>query len=289
MFQPGQRVAAFHRMAQPHGSFAEYAIAPASTTFGIPDSTSFEDAAAIPLAAMTAAVGLFVSLGLPEPWGAGAKDGKREKPFGPIIIYGAASAVGAYAIQLAKRAGLGPLLCVAGKGIPFVEKMLDKSAGDAIIDYRNGDDAIIEGLKKASGGAKLLYAYDAVSEKGSYQNIGKVLDKGGKITVVLPGREYEGMPDYVEVITTMVGCAYDSQTDFGLAWYQLFAKGLMQGWFKPHPVEVIPGGLEGVQTGLKNLQEGKASAVKYVFRIAETPGLAETLASTGMATSGDGA
>lgn len=276
-------------MAQPHGSFAEYAIAPASTTFGIPDSTSFEDAAAIPLAAMTAAVGLFVSLGLPEPWGAGAKDGKREKPVGPVIIYGAASAVGAYAIQLAKRAGLGPLLCVAGKGIPFVEKMLNKSAGDAVVDYRKGDDAIIEGLKKASGGAKLLYAYDAVSEKGSYQNIGKVLDKGGKITVVLPGREYEGMPDYVEVITTMVGCAYDSQTDFGLAWYQLIAKGLMQGWFKPHPVEVISGGLEGVQTGLQNLQDGKASAVKYVFRIADTPGLGNGLALSGVAISEDAA
>lgn len=273
LFRAGQRVAAFHKMREPHGSFAEYAVAPASTTFAIPDKTSFEEAATIPLAAMTAAVGLFSSLGLPEPWVGGATDGKREKPFGPVVIYGAASAVGAFAIQLAKRAGLGPLLCVAGKGIPFVEKMLDKSAGDAIIDYRQGDDAVVEGLKKAAQGAKLMYAYDAVSEKGSYINLGKVLDKGGKMTTVLPGRDFAGIPDYVENINTMVGCAYDSQSDFGQAWYALMGKGLIDGWFKGHPAEVVPGGLNGVQTALRDLKDGKASAVKYVFRIADTPGL----------------
>lgn len=273
LFHKGQRVAAFHRMREPHGSFAEYSIAPAITTFAIPNKISFEEAATIPLAAMTAAVGLFARLGLPEPWTGGAEDGKREKPYGPLIIYGAASAVGAYAIQLAKRAGIGPLLCVAGKGAPFVEKFLDKSAGDAIIDYRQGDDAVVEGLKKAAGGAKLLYAYDAVTEHNSFNNLSKVLDKGSKMTVVLPLGDNTAIPDYIETTRTMVGDAYGPHTDFGLAWYQLLGKGLVEGWFKPHPHEVIPNGLEGVQTGLKNLQNGKASAVKYVFRISETPGV----------------
>ena len=57
-FKPGDRVAAFHEMMKPHGSFAEYAIAWAKTTFHIPPQTTFEEAATIPLAAMTAAVGL---------------------------------------------------------------------------------------------------------------------------------------------------------------------------------------------------------------------------------------
>lgn len=270
LFTKGQRVTAFHKMRSPHGSFAEYAIAPAWTTMAIPDKTSFEEAAAIPLAALTAAVGLFIRLGLPEPWTHGATNGKREKPYGPLIVYGAASAVGAYAVQLAKRAGLGPLLCVAGKGIPFVEKMLDKSAGDAVIDYRDGDDAVVEGLKKAANSKELLYAFDAVSEKGSYVNLGKVLGKGSKMTLVLPGREYEGVPDYIEKTTTMVGDVHEPQTDFGQAWFQLMAKGLVEGWFKGHPTETIPGGLNGVEQGLKNLQEGKASAVKYVFKIEDT-------------------
>ena len=42
-FRKGDRVAAFHQMRAPHGSFAEYAIAPARTTFHLPDRTSFEE------------------------------------------------------------------------------------------------------------------------------------------------------------------------------------------------------------------------------------------------------
>lgn len=41
-FKPGDRVAAFHEMFSPHGTWAEYAVAWAYTTFHIPDETSFE-------------------------------------------------------------------------------------------------------------------------------------------------------------------------------------------------------------------------------------------------------
>jgi hypothetical protein len=41
-FTPGDRVGAFHEMMQPHGSFAEYAIAHAYSTFHIPKNVSFE-------------------------------------------------------------------------------------------------------------------------------------------------------------------------------------------------------------------------------------------------------
>jgi NADPH:quinone reductase len=41
-FRPGDRVAAFHEMMQPHGSFAEYAIAHDYSTFHIPQTVSFE-------------------------------------------------------------------------------------------------------------------------------------------------------------------------------------------------------------------------------------------------------
>jgi NADPH2:quinone reductase len=42
-FKKGDRVAAFHEMMTDHGSFAEYAIAWAHTTFHIPKKTSFEE------------------------------------------------------------------------------------------------------------------------------------------------------------------------------------------------------------------------------------------------------
>lgn len=41
-FKIGDRVAAFHEMRSPHGSYAEYAVAWGHTTFHLPKNTSFE-------------------------------------------------------------------------------------------------------------------------------------------------------------------------------------------------------------------------------------------------------
>jgi NADPH2:quinone reductase len=280
-FHVGDRVAAFHQMMSPHGSFAEYAVAHDYTTFHLPKNTSFEEGASIPLACMTAAVGLFKCLGLPEPWQGGAADGKVKDAAkgtyraGPLLVYGAASAVGTYAIQLAKRAGIGPIIGVAGKGIPYVQGFLDESAGDRIVDYREGDEKLVESIKKALDGKKLHHAYDAVSEKGSFDNIAKVLDVSGDkpstLTHVLPlkGWEHRG----VATGWTMVGCVHgtpEMQSDFGQAWFTLFGKGLKEGWLKAHAPVVIEGGLNGVEEGLRRLKAGEASAVKYVFRIGDT-------------------
>jgi NADPH:quinone reductase-like Zn-dependent oxidoreductase len=43
-FKPGDRVAAFHEMRTPGGSFAEYAVAWQHTTSHIPKNLSFEGA-----------------------------------------------------------------------------------------------------------------------------------------------------------------------------------------------------------------------------------------------------
>ena len=269
-FHVGDRVAAFHIMREPHGSFAEYALAPASTTFHIPAKTTFEEASSIPLAAMTAAIGLFVRLGLPEPWTLGRENGKNGVAAGPLLVYGAATAVGAFAIQLAKRANIGPIIAVAGRGIPFAQSLLGED--DTTIDYRKGDDSVVTDIKSALNGQKLHYTLDAVSEKGSYVNASKAMD-GGKITLVLPGKDYSDIPAGIEKSLTTVGDAHGKQTDFAHAWFRLFSKGLQEGWFKGHPTEVVKGGLNGVEEALNNLMQGKNSAVKYVFRIADTPGV----------------
>lgn len=275
-FHVGDRVGAFHQMGTPYGSFAEYAVAWEKTTFHLPKQTSFEEAATIPLAAMTAVVGLYARLGLPEPW-VNESQARKDALAGGVVVYGAASAVGAFAVKLLVRSKIHPIIAVAGRGIPFVEGLLDKSKGDVVIDYRKGDEEVVKGIKSAiPSGQKLLYAYDAVSENGSYQNIVKALDPHGNLTVVLPGKKYEEVPETVNRTLTTVGSVHgipDDLKDLGYAWFRLFSLGLKEGWFSGHPYEVVPGGLNGVQKGLENLRDGKASAVKYVYRIEETEGL----------------
>lgn len=195
------------------------------------------------------------------------------------MIYGASSAVGYYTLQLALKSNIHPLICIAGKAQAHVEKLLDREKGDTIVDYRNGDAAVVQGLKDALKGEKLEYAYDAVSEKGSYTNIGQLLDhETGRITFVLPGKKYEDLPAGIEKTITRVGDVHGNPDDlweFGYVYFRYIRKGLEEGWFRPQPQEVIGGGLEGVQEGLQNLKDGKASAVKYIFKIADTPGVAQ--------------
>ena len=49
-FVIGDRVAAFHQMNTKGGGYAEVAVVEEQTTFHIPESLSFEEAATIPLA-----------------------------------------------------------------------------------------------------------------------------------------------------------------------------------------------------------------------------------------------
>lgn len=284
-FHVGDRVAALHELGTPGGSYAEFALVWDWTTFHLGDHVSFEEAATVPMAALMGSIGLFGMLGVVAgPW-IHVQAGSEE----PLVIYGAASAVGAFAVKLAKLVNVHPLICVAGNGIPFVETLI--SEGDTIIDYRRGNDFVVEEIRKALKGHELKYAFDATSEHGSYQNLSQVLANMGKLTLVLPFPQIlKDIPPHIEQSTSMAGSLWkelsaDQERDnkasgklgienggkeFGVMFTKLIARWLNDGKLKPHPHEAVEGGLHGVETALKALREGKVSAKKYVVRIADT-------------------
>ncbi|KAJ5091216.1 chaperonin 10-like protein [Penicillium alfredii] len=276
-FKPGDRVAAFHEIMTPGGSYAEYALAWASTTFHIPNHTSFEEAATIPLAAMTAAVGLFSRLELPDPW----KDSPKETP---VLIYGGATAVGSFALKLAVKANIHPLIVIAGAGAAHVESLIDRSKGDVIIDYRQEPDTLVESIQvalKSRGYTKLYHAFDTVCGHGSASNILRVVHPEGKAAFVLPvdGQLSSPPPSTLRISETGVRSVHGQpggragDPDLGFVYFRYFSRGLAQKWFRGHPYQVRENGLDGVRDALADLKAGKASAVKYVFRIADTPAL----------------
>lgn len=223
---------------------------------------------------MTAALGLYQRLRLPLPWN------PTDQPL-PLVVYGGATAVGAFAIKFAKLSNIHPIIAVAGKGIPFVENLLGKGKGDTVIDYREGDEAIRAKIKAAAGGQPVHLAFDAVSEKGSFHNISATLTAPAKITTVLPHQDTDTFPAGIEIDRTMVGSVHNTpgegktieDKEFGAAFFPFIGRGLAQGWFSGHPFEVRQGGLNGLERALKDLEGGKASAVKYVVRIADTEGV----------------
>ena len=184
-----------------------------------------------------------------------------------------------------------PLIYVAGHGIPFVQALLGED--DVIVDYRKGHEATVQEIRDALHGGKLEYAFDAVSEKGSFVNLGQVLEKGGKLSLVLPELRPE-IPAHLEQSTTTMAASLwkvmsrdpsrnnkalgrldigDGGRSFGLLFSRLISKWLREGKLANHPYEVVEGGLLGVETALKNLEGGKTTATKCVVRIADTPGL----------------
>jgi NADPH2:quinone reductase len=232
---------------------------------------------------MTAAVGLYLEMKLPPPWN------PTLEPT-PLLVYGGSGSVGAFAIKLARASNIHPIIAVAGGGASFVETLIDRSKGDTIVDYRKGDESLISQIKEAlkkSGHEEIKYAYDGVSEKGSYDNISQILakDAGSQFVVVLPPKADNKIDKSIKWGFSNVGRVHkgvDPESpegkagiklggrDFGYVYYRVFARALADGWLTAHPYEVIPGGLNGVETGIRNLAGFKNSAKKYVYRIAET-------------------
>lgn len=221
---------------------------------------------------MTAAVGLYQRLKLPLPWN------PTSEPL-PLVVYGGATAVGAFAIKFARLSNIHPLITVAGNGSAFVKTLIDPEKGDTVIDYREGDEAVRAKIKAAAGGIPIHYAYDAVSEKGSYQNIGATMTAPGNITTVGPSDGYQP-PEGILIGQTIVGSVHMPPAagktiedgEFSAALFHFIGRGLAQGFFSGHPYNVRPGGLAGIEGALQDLKAGKASAVKYVVRIGETEG-----------------
>ncbi|KAK1722832.1 hypothetical protein CaCOL14_001579 [Colletotrichum acutatum] len=268
-FKEGDRVAAFHEMNTPHGSYAEYSIAWAQSTFLIPERTSFEEAATIPLTAMTAALALYQKLDLPLPW-------NPAKISLPLLVNGGATAVGAFAIKLATLSNIHPIIAVAGSGSPYVETLVNKEKGDVVIDYRKGEHHVLEQICLAAGGQPIINALDGVSEEQTVRIVAKALAPGGKISVFL-----QTSPSDIkaEILYTMVGTVHASNEtpgsplgdkEFGSVFYRFFGLGLKEGWFNGHPYEVLPEGLASLEKALKDLEAGKVSARKYLLRIEDT-------------------
>ncbi|CAI0644556.1 unnamed protein product [Colletotrichum noveboracense] len=274
-FSKGDRVAAFHEMGAPHGSYAEYSIAWADSAFHIPAHITFEEAATIPLTAMMAALGLYQRLGLPLPWSA------ITEPL-PLIIYGGATAVGSYAIKLAALSNIHPIIAVAGNGTSYVNTLLDKSKGDTAIDYRQREAHTLEKIKEAAGENPIIYALDTVSESNTLRMIDRALAPGkGKIANLLPSSPKNELSS--ELTFTMVGTIHASKStnswpalgdrEFGTLFCSFFGRGLQEGWFHGHPYEVRTGGLDALGQVLRDLEAGKNSAKKYLVKIAETKGV----------------
>jgi NADPH2:quinone reductase len=166
--QPGQRVTAFSWA----GSHAELFCAPAATVWAIPDSLSFEQAAAVPVEYGTAHDCLFEFGNL--------QAGET------VLVQAAASGVGLAVVQLAKAAGARVIGTASSD-----EKLarLRDYGLDVAVNYRTGD-AVAE-VKAATGGAGADLVVDSVGGTVLQQSIDVLAYRGRISWVGMAGRSSE--------------------------------------------------------------------------------------------------
>ena len=116
-FQPGDEV--FGDIG--HGGFAEYVCAPESRLALKPANLSFEAAAAVPMAALTALQGL--------------RDEGRIQPGQKVLVNGASGGVGTFAVQIAKSFGAEVTAVCSPRNLDQAHAI----GADLVIDYTRED------------------------------------------------------------------------------------------------------------------------------------------------------
>jgi NADPH:quinone reductase-like Zn-dependent oxidoreductase len=158
--------------APPHGSYAEYTVVGDVSKPGLiartPDGVADDQAAALPVAALTA----LGSLNL-----VGVANGKY------LAVMGASGGVGGYAVQMARAHGAHVIATVRGDTNEArnlgAEEVFDASAGDVIdkirARYPGGVDAVL----------------DLVTGKDAIQRAADILKPGGRLVSTIQSADVE--------------------------------------------------------------------------------------------------
>lgn len=157
-FKPGDKV--YGMLTFKGGGYAEFASISENSLAPVPATLGFGDAAAIPLAGLTA----FQSL---------VYKGKIEKG-SKVLIIGASGGVGHFGVQIAKAYGATVTAVCSGRNTDFVKSL----GADEILNY---EEDSVESLQQ-----KYDIVFDAVAA-GSFSKYRKLISVKGVYINTLPG------------------------------------------------------------------------------------------------------
>lgn len=175
-FEPGEAV---YAMLSPFsgGGCAEYAAVPVRRAAVKPKNLTFEEAAAVPIAALTALQGL--------------RDLGKIRRGHRVLINGASGGVGSFAVQIAKAHGAAVTAVTSRKNADFVREL----GADDVIDYTAEDftksGSHFEIIFDPIGNRSFSSCEPVLSPKGVYittlPNVDTVLQMA--IRFLLPGKQ----------------------------------------------------------------------------------------------------
>ncbi|OAX42517.1 GroES-like protein [Rhizopogon vinicolor AM-OR11-026] len=265
-FKDGDRVFFQGYMGSRLSTFQQYCIVNADVVAKIPENISFDQAASVQVAIIPFIVGLYAQqpegLAHLAPWEEGGKDKYAGRP---IVIMGGTSSLGQYAIQLARLSGFSPIITTASL---HNAGLLSSLGATHVLDRRLSTAALKDAVAKITS-APITLAFDAISLLDTQQSALDILTGGGTL-IIVSARMVESKGDG-KVIHTVFGSFHPlPNREMGKRFMPVLTQWLAEGTIKLSTVEVIPGGLNGVPSGLKRLKNNLVSGRKLVVHPWET-------------------
>jgi NADPH2:quinone reductase len=162
--KPGDEVFYSARIFGRQGTYAQYHVEDAEIVGKKPPALSFEEAASLPLAAITAYDAVITFF--------------QTKPGDTVLVHAGAGGVGAFAVQLAKAAGAR----VLATGRKENEQLIRSLGADEVIDYRTLK--FEDEVNRLTNGAGADAAYDTVGGDTLPRSIQCVRPYGKLATIV---------------------------------------------------------------------------------------------------------
>ncbi|KAK4695787.1 hypothetical protein P7C71_g2021, partial [Lecanoromycetidae sp. Uapishka_2] len=250
-FKKGDRVTGFADALSSkdpdNGAFQEYCLVKDCGLAKLPNSTSFEEGSILPMSIATAAVGIFLALGISR---------SPAKDQGAFLVWGASSSVGTAVVQIAKSLGY----TVYGVCSPRHADHVKKLGAQETFDYNDSSVVknVIQSLKSSS--EEIAFAYDAISEHGSAPQCAEILETfgGGKLCLTIPYPEDAKKPPKVEIVTTYAARIVSDSKDFGRWLFNDWLENsLANKTYIPSPaIEKIDGGVAAIQKALDIHKKG---------------------------------
>ncbi|KAG6843768.1 hypothetical protein H0H93_000222 [Arthromyces matolae] len=168
-------------------------------------------------------------------------------------------------IQLAKLSGFSNIVATAS---PRNEAFLKSLGATHVLDRNASPSALTASISQIiSGGVDVVY--DAVSTPDTQQLGYDILSNGGSLVLVSPPIETV-VETKDKTVISVRGLWGDSNRSLAVEFYRKLTELLGDGSIKPNHYEVIPGGLNGVVSGLERLKKNEVSATKLLIRPKET-------------------
>ncbi|OSX57544.1 hypothetical protein POSPLADRAFT_1174092 [Postia placenta MAD-698-R-SB12] len=270
-FKEGDRVFSQGGFDGLHAGFQQYSLLEADITAKIPPNITFDQAATIPLGLATAALGLYTpsapegakfgSARLAAPW---EGDGRGKYAGKPFVVFGASSSVGQYILQLARLSGFSPIIGTASLHHTDYLKSLGATH---IIDRHLPADSLRSEVGKITS-KPLELIYNVVPLPDTQEIAFDLLAPSGCLVTVIPLAKAE----YSKRVVRVFGDTYSPAENrvVAVSLYKALHGLLAEGAIRPNPVDVLPGGLDGIIGGLERLENNAVSGTKLVVRSQET-------------------